>query len=438
MAALPGVEEEVVENVCEKLASLGVLATSDVEYIETKDIEEVLPIIQCRKLVQYFKEITQVKNSSITEEYNTQPSSSYILIDKSNPLVEKAKVIPVAPFDWAEKFEINWDDFPKEVLSACENKTRPHKKYLSEMVRMIASRIMKIDISPGRRNLRIIARKIVSKYPETFQDSVIESVIAGGVESLRNKIEECIDNKKRRAPLAETFALPEDMPQKKKRKTAKESLGCINWQPMDLPFGQTKETQQQLKCLLVAEFEKDQPDKEFVKSAMYQTYATQRFFINSMKSITEIRNEWPFLLEETYILWHFEELVGKDLLSLFRDKLPVKCKKIYEFMSCENSKKRLSECQNLIRNSKERLQNSTPEILGAFLLLLAYFEEDEKCFLQIFKVRNPVFQNFLFISIYFFNLLSSAINCLKLIKLFKIYFMMFIMKRFIRICIIVQ
>lgn len=142
----------------------------------------------------------------------------------------------VAPYDWAENFEINWDDFPKEILLACESKTRPPNKHISEMIRIIVSRILKIDISPGRRNLRIIAKKIVNKYPETFQDTVIESVIAGGAETMMNKLEDCIDNQKRRSALGEKFALPsEDMSPKKRCKTARDNLGCINWQPVDLP-----------------------------------------------------------------------------------------------------------------------------------------------------------------------------------------------------------
>lgn len=310
---------------------------------------------------------------------------------------EQGLCISVAPYDWAHNFEINWNDFPREILSACEAKMRPLNKHVSEMVRIIVSRILKIDISPGRRNLRIIAQKIVSSYPETFQDSCIESVIAGGATTIMKKLEDCIDNQKRRNALVEKFASPtEDTPQKKKRKTTRDSLGCINWQPVDLPLGETKESQQNLKSLLIVEFEKNKPDEDFVKSAMSRTYATQRFYINNKKSITQVRKEWPFLLEENYILLHFEVLVGKNILTLFRENLPVKCQKIYEFMKCQNSKPRITECVNLISHAKERLQNSIPEVLGAFLLLLAYFEEDERFLLQIFKVRKQFYQSFIF------------------------------------------
>lgn len=127
------------------------------------------------------------------------------------------------------------------------------------MVRIIVSRILKIDILPGRRYLRIIAKRIVNKYPETFQDSVIESVIAGGAETLMNKLQDCIVDQKRHNALAKKFASPtKDMPQKKKRcKTTRKSLGFIHWQAVDLPLGETKESQQQLKSFLVAEFEKN-------------------------------------------------------------------------------------------------------------------------------------------------------------------------------------
>ena len=158
-----------------------------------------------------------------------------------------------------------------------------------------------------------------------------------------------------------------------------------------MPLGETKESQQNLKSLLLVEFEKVKPDEEFVKSAMDRTYATQRFFINNKNSVSEIRKEWPFLLEENYILSHFQVLVGKDLMKLFRENLPVKCKKIYEYMKFHNSKPRLAECIKVISHAKERLHNSVPEVLGAFLLLLAYFEDDERFFIQIFKVRKQFY-----------------------------------------------
>lgn len=72
MAVLPGVEE-VVKNVCEKFVTSGVFATSDVEFIESKSIEEVLPVMQCRKLIQYFFRNRPSKTSSKTVEHNTQP-----------------------------------------------------------------------------------------------------------------------------------------------------------------------------------------------------------------------------------------------------------------------------------------------------------------------------------------------------------------------------
>ena len=231
MAALPGIEEITVKNVCEKLVTLGVNDISDVEFVESKDVEDVLPLIQCRKLIQYFQKVVKSTNDSlIVEECNKNhpEPSTYILFDNSSS-TEQGLCISAAPYDWAHNFEINWNDYPREILSACEAKTRPQNKYVSQMVRIIVSRILKIDVSPGRRNLRIIAQKIVSKYPETFQDSCIESVIAGGATTMMKKLEDCIDNQKRRNALVEKFSLStEDTPLKKKRKTTRDSMGCIN------------------------------------------------------------------------------------------------------------------------------------------------------------------------------------------------------------------
>lgn len=193
---------------------------------------------------------------------------------------------------------------------------------------------------------------------------------------MMNKLEDCIDNQKRRSALGEKFALPsEDMSPKKRRKTARDSLGCINWQPVDLPVEKPRNLSSNWNPFLLLN------SRKINQMTMSHTYATQRFFINAKRSVTEIRREWPFLLHENYILSHFEALIGKDVLKLFRQNLPIKCKKIWEFMTCQNSKQRLSECVKYINQSKERLQNSTPEILHilkkmkgfSFRFLMLYF-----------------------------------------------------------------
>lgn len=393
----------MINNVIEKLVSLGVIHESDIEFVERTDIEDVLPPIQCRKLIQGFQQYIKNKKEPVEEvDHSTQHSPTIpsetlaptcLIFGDSTPVNQNVH-ITVAPFDWAENFSINWNEFPKEITDACLTKTRPENKYTSEMIRMIVAQILKIDVTPGRRNLRVIAKKIVNSFPASFQDTCGDSVIAGGAVTIMKKLEDCLDNRSRRSALMVKFAAPEDeMPRKKIRKTARDSLGCINWQPNDLPLGEDKASQQKLKLLLIAEFEKDNPNNDFIKSAMAKTYATQRFFINNKKSVEQIRAEWPFLLDEKCNLSHFEILVGKNILILFKENLPNKCQKIFQFMKTQVSKKRVSNCITNIIQAKEAMKNSMSEILGAFLLLLSYFEEEERFFLQIFKVREKLLSN---------------------------------------------
>lgn len=72
--------------------------------------------------------------------------------------------------NWAENFEISWSSFPKDVWLTCTEKTPVQKKHSSEMVRIFVNSILRIDQSAGRCHFCLIAQKIVSKYPDTFQD----------------------------------------------------------------------------------------------------------------------------------------------------------------------------------------------------------------------------------------------------------------------------
>ena len=75
---------------------------------------------------------------------------------------------------------------------------------------------------------------------------------------------------------------------------------------------------------------KKKRDAQKVEDAMSKTFANQRYLINIGKhSIVDIQKEWPFLLEENFILKHYKELMNQDIHKLFSEGILVKGKIIY-------------------------------------------------------------------------------------------------------------
>lgn len=394
--ALPGLEYDVIKKVSERLSDIGVIHQDDLQFVEEENIKDLLKPIQVKKLLKFFNEL--VKKSAVPSLQQEQISEENIIM--ANPTTSQNECsgmqeILTPGVNWAENFEIPWSSFPKEVLLACTEKTPVQKKHRSEMVRIIANSILRIDQSPGRRHYCPIAQKIVSKYPDTFQDRYGDTVIAGGYMTMMKKIEDTIDNRKRRSCLQDKFistTSSNEEPFKRKRKTLRDSYGTVNWQPVNLPGEETKESQKERKDFLISEFSKEMRDVEKVKDHMLMTFASQRFFINKGKiSIIDIKREWPFLLEESYMLQHYQNLMKQDIREIFSEGIKVKGKKIYDFMKTKSSTPSIAKVLTEIEFSKELLQNLTPETTGSFLLLMAYFKEERENLFQTFKVSSVFF-----------------------------------------------
>lgn len=240
--ALPGVHEDVIKRLVERLTEIGVINFEDIKFVEVNNLSDILPPIQVKKLLKYFADKTE---SNATENINSSASTSMTQLetpDIPNYLDHSSFTLP-SNDDWMKNFKIPWDLFPKEAMKACKEKALMQKRYKSEVVRIIVSELLKIVPSPGRSHFKPISKIIVDKYPATFQDRYDDIVVAGGYTSLMKKIEDACDNRKRRSDIIENSFAPDNCDRIKKRKTSKKSYGCLNWQPTDLPSGETRETQ---------------------------------------------------------------------------------------------------------------------------------------------------------------------------------------------------
>lgn len=293
---LQALSEKYFTTIGRKLEELGVKCAEHFQYLQESDLDFLSPV-QRRILLEKFQTI-----SAAPFPPGQSGSCAKVTSDANSQLDE-----------WAEKFCIPWEMFPSGLLQACKTQERPTKVALNQMVGMLSSLILDKHSAPGRRNLRIIASKIVSMYPSSFQDLLQGTVVGTGVETLMWKLENCINNKKR--PIAHVLpAEIVDYPDsfQPRPQSTRDSYGCIAWQP-ELPSGESLLTQREKQQQLLSEYAKMHPNKQLVTRLLIETYASQRLTINQSGSVTEVKKNCPFLFTEDFLLEHSKKLLGSEV-----------------------------------------------------------------------------------------------------------------------------
>lgn len=300
---------------------------------------------------------------------------------------------------WINNFQIPWSKFPKSLLDACTSKVRPTPRDRREMIRIICNDIKMHTLLPGRKNLARIAEMMVTKYKDAFCDTIGDTVIGSGYESLRKQLEEKMANLNRKTDKAIVklnVSSDDDNDSETKVKAKKrlgaDSYGCINWQPDSLPVNETPTSQKSKQDWLAEEFPKKNQNKTKVLQLMENTYISQRLLINQTDtnpvSIEELQIQWPFLFEKDCMFQHFELLMGFHIQKVMLESVGDKVDTIFKFMkeNAIHSKKTLKQLVIRIEDAMSAEKSKTPLMDGVYLLLMAYFEEPQELMIKSFDV----------------------------------------------------
>ncbi|XP_071854825.1 uncharacterized protein [Apostichopus japonicus] len=277
--------------------------------------------------------------------------------------------------DWAESFKVDWDKMPKSLTKSLQKKQRPTPKDRREMIRILCNDIMKVESSPGRKHLSIIAQKIVCEFPEPFKNDIEGLVVGSGYASLLTQLENRMSNINRGKfhlnvgyPLFVEGEQNEALTKKRKLST---SYGCKNWQPEDLPEGEDRDTQRKKIDDLKVMHELNIWDDNEVVFLMKTVFPTIRAKINSQQvPVRALLDEYPFLFEEVGMMGHFEDLVGIKLKSVLTTAFIDKSPRIQKFLQVSAKKKK--EVQNIIadvESAKKESGDHSPDVPGLILLL---------------------------------------------------------------------
>jgi hypothetical protein len=266
---------------------------------------------------------------------------------------------------------------PANLMTTITQKERPTPALRREMIRIICSEIVTTCANPGRRQLRLLADKIVNTYPLSFRDMLDGDVIGSGYDSLMLQLESRLDNLNRgklsvKRRLSENSTESSESVQSKKI-CPRDYYGCVSWQPI-LPSGDDlvdlKTKQTALKSLA----SDASPDMVLLKELMQQTYCLQREDINVGMNAAELQEEWPSLFTALGIETHFEQLTEIPLLVTMTSAMERKAATIVDFL--KSTSKKCTAVLLRLDEAKAEFGNNSPMVVGVLLLLASHFGEN--------------------------------------------------------------
>ncbi|XP_063217419.1 uncharacterized protein LOC134539586 [Bacillus rossius redtenbacheri] len=359
---VPGAYDDAIS---EKLEEIGVQCLDDLQYISFE--KHLVPPLKLVAALKIDRAIQTRVSHNLTPELSvvavcstpeTETSSSY----KSTP--KNILFHPLTKSSGNKKnlqsFIIPYNKFPPHVTrSMQQNRTLSRPNVLNEVVRIICNEVHALDTHPGSRFFESLAKELVGKYPSTFGLKLEDGTLLGdGHHLLQRKLEERMKNMNRGVKRSLHYDDGEDddgdcVENKKKLITKKDSYGCVNFLPKELPENETPATQDEKRMWLVEEFQKVPEDRnnEQIKRYMSVTYATQRPSILN-KQLDTVREHWPFLFEKEYLVDHFKKLMGISLLEVaneaYQTLLPLLKKFLTSKVNVES--KKLSDEKTYIRD----------------------------------------------------------------------------------------
>ncbi len=270
-------------------------------------------------------------------------------------------------------YAIPWEQVPTDIIKLLKQSKRLEPKHRRQIVNIIIDDVLQKNCNPTKAQLAVIAEKLSTTYPVTFQDRIGEDLVGGGYNDILNKLCDRRDNLKRdvhsiaKSTKQKNMNEEQEIPKKKPR----DSYGCVNWQPLppvDCSTMTEKITGMKQQALDL------NPINPAICVAMTETYVLQRQLINGGAKLADVREEFPYLFFPTPLLNHFNELVDIDASSTMSTAFRDKGFKVYKFLKSHFGEEADESNETYIR----------------FLpwLVAKYFKEELAAIIRVCEVRH--------------------------------------------------
>ncbi|XP_047129716.2 uncharacterized protein LOC105849988 [Hydra vulgaris] len=319
----PTMESGEADKIMNGLLLLGLETESDFNYLKEEDLTTLLPLIKARRFLSACQPVIVSEMSSVT------PSCLFPSVTPLSP--EPSTSLSSGSSNWAQLFIVNWENFPTEFLSDINSKRKPSESHIRQMVSLLMRDVLRHDHKPNRNSLRIIAQKVVSRYPDAFVDEINGKIISNGVETLMYRMESRKENANRKASLSGNC---------KRMKLNVHSIHPHGWDPnissVSIDLLNAKEQLQQL-------FRNLPWPKKDVDKLMADTFSLQRHTINAIVPFCEVLLQWPFLSQLEYVMDHFSNLMSFSLMDNLRNAVASKSNLIFLYFETMTKKNVVKE-----------------------------------------------------------------------------------------------
>lgn len=135
LEALPNVVEAKRQEVVTALITQGIMEPEDLQFVNSCDLENILPPIQVRKAVAFFKaqydsqkvQASPVSNHSV----HSTPTSIPATVSCASSVVNPS---PTCSYDWVSSFAIPWDQCCPNFIQTIDLGKPPKEAQLRELV----------------------------------------------------------------------------------------------------------------------------------------------------------------------------------------------------------------------------------------------------------------------------------------------------------------
>lgn len=265
--------------------------------------------------------------------------------------------------NWPESFSVPWETMPKALLTAVQGGKRPVPKDRRKMIRIIIDSVLKVCPCPLRKQLAVIAMKVVDAYPASFKDAFDGTLIGTGYDSVLNQLVARAENMKR-----------EESQSRNCNQRQSQKRSSFISRTFTTPPGDPEELRQK-QLALQAMFKEDPSYRNDVSVLMESTYYLQQEDIKAGLAIPELKITWPFLCTACGIQGHLKSILNIDLKeTLERSLTEKKCTIMNFFNKGRHGKKVVMKVWEVLQAQHNKTEHV--ELLGVIQLITSWFGED--------------------------------------------------------------
>ena len=363
--------QQKVESIIEKFVTLGIENIDDLKLLTESDLLPILPLIKCRKLLNYVNKAVEsaVQDASISATLTPIPNT----------------VNDSTSHDGSTKVTMPWQRFSKSLKDCLEKNEIPTPAQRREIVRILGDELLEKCRSPNRTDVRRLAKLVVQSYPKAFEDKSLGGTkIQDGSASLTIQLENRLYNLKRDS--TETIEVAnneaedsEAVPRKRKQRISQ--YGCVQLSLKDVTSDMELES---CKRKLQEMFENQETDSTAIQEMYQNCFTNICNIIHSQKhSITTLKGDWPILFTFAGLKIHYQLLTDRNLDNFSQSICQSRGNVLQCMQLFQHGNKALQVVLKRVYQAKELTGSNQCEIIGILHLLCAYFKEDIAFLYQI-------------------------------------------------------